>query len=277
VKELDTESSDDWAKVYNQVMQRSLRFNPLSGRTLERIVEYLSSQGVTFLIGYEGVRPTAVCSYSFDSENKALVVYDFCVLPVNRYVGAKILDQLLSLARTENSKSVQTWLPASSTTTLDVLGEYLFTPGRAKSLMRCFLAEAPKSTDVEIIDISSDNEQSITLLPFEMPFQMQSIMESLTSTWTHSYRIVSEREYSNYVDVYLTNKSRQQAWVFSSRDVDTPISTDLLTGAASFMHDIGVRDILTEVESGDLWQQPYKHLGFERLSTRFEVNIELMH
>ncbi len=273
---LDNDNSDDWAKVYNQVMQKSLRFTPLSGRTLETIVEFLQSHNVTFLIGYEKSRPSAVCSYYIDESGQELNIYDFCVLPVDRYVGVSLLDQLLSLARSADCRNISTWIPSSSTTSLDVLGEYLFNPGRARSLLRCFLAEAPTDFDSDIIDHSSEKDIRFSLLPFHTPFQMQSISESLMSPWKHSYTVVGADAKSR-MEIFLSNKLHRQAWIFPSEDTDTPVSHETLSSTAAFLHDLGVRDILTEVDSEDLWQRPYRNLGFDRISTRFELTFDLMY
>jgi hypothetical protein len=277
VKELDSETSDDWAKVYNQVMQRSLRFSPLSGRILEKMDEFLRTQAVTFLIGYQKMRPSAVCSYSIDEENHLLTIFDFCVLPVNRSAGVSMLDDILSIARNSGCTRVTAWLPATSTTSLDVLGEFLFTPGNAMALMRCFLDKAPTDYDVEIEDLTSDEESSDTLLPFQYPFHMQSLLESLMSPWKISYVAQDVVEQNDAMEIYLTNKLRQQAWIFPVQNSEMTVKFEHLSGTAAYLYDIGVRDILTEVESGDVWQKPFKDLGFERVVTRFEVFFDLFH
>ncbi len=273
---LDSDNSDDWAKVYNQVMQRSLRFTPLSGRTLEKIVELLQSHNVTFLIGYERTRPSAVCSYFIDEKGQELNIYDLCVLPVDRHVGVSLLDQLLSLARSVDCKNVSTWIPSSSTTSLDVLGEYLFNPGRGMSLLRCFLAEAPADFNSEIINHTLEEDTSISTLPFHTPYQMQSITESLMSPWMHSYSVAGD-DVSSGLEIFLSTKLHRQAWIFTSEDSDSPVSDEILSSTAAFLHDLGVRDILAEVESEDLWQKPYRNMGFDRISTRFELTFDLMY
>ncbi len=273
---LDIDNSDDWAKVYNLVMQRSRRFTPLSGRTLDEIVEFLQSHNVTFLIGYEKTRPSAVCSYYIDENGQELNIYDFCVLPVDRHVGVSLLDQLLSLARSVDCRNVSTWIPSSSTTSLDVLGEYLFNPGRAMSLLRCFLADAPADFDCEIIDHTSEEDTSISKLPFHTPFQMQSITESLMSPWKHSYTVAGD-DVSSGLEIFLSKKLKRQAWIFTSEESDSPVRDEILSSAAAFLHDLGVRDILAEVDSEDIWQEPYRNLGFDRISTRFELTFDLMY
>ncbi|MFW9848780.1 MAG: hypothetical protein ACFFF4_06550 [Candidatus Thorarchaeota archaeon] len=275
VKILDNETADDWSKVYNQVMQQSLRFSPLSSSTLLKIAEYLNIHGVTFLLSYEKLRPSAICSYLVDKVKKELSILDFGVLPIANTSGAILLDHLLHLARSSGCNRVKTWLPTTSTRSLDTLAEYLFSPGRAKSVMRCFLEEPPEEFDCEISEIISNQDDDITLLPFQVPYQMQSLIESLMSPWKYAYRISSRNNQNEAIDVYLTNKHRLQAWIFQSNQSERPVNFEILSSSTAFLYDTGVRDIFTEVESGELWQLPYKDVGFDRVTTRFELYFEI--
>ncbi len=275
VRILDNETTDDWSNVYNQVMQQSLRFSPLSSSTLEKIAEYLNIHGVTFLLSYEKLRPSAICSYIIDKDKKELSILDFGVLPIASTSGSILLDHLLQLARSSGCNLVKTWLPTTCTRSLDTLAEYLFSPGRAKSVMRSFLEETPEEFECEISEIISNQDDDITLLPFQVPYQMQSLIESLMSPWRHAYRISAKNSQSGEVDVYLTNKHRLQAWMFQSDSFERPVSFEILSSSAAFLYEIGVRNIFTEVESGELWQIPYKDVGFERVTTRFELFFEI--
>jgi hypothetical protein len=185
-----------------------------------------------------------------------------------------MVDQILTEARKLGCTRVCASLPTTSTTSLDVLGEFLFAPGNAMSIMRCFLDRAPEDYDTQIVDLTT-NDEDMTLLPFENPLIMQALLETLLSPWKLSYRVSTGVEKDGFIDLYLSNKLRQQAWIFPFLTPDLAVQHEHLSATAAYLYDIGIRDILAEVESGDYWQSPFKKLGFERVTTWFEVFFDI--
>jgi len=273
VEELSGDNSDDWSTIYNAVMQRGLRFTPISSKMLETIIESLGPYNIKYLIAYENGIPSAICSYSL-KDARILRIVDFCVLPRDTNSGIDLIDMVLSEARNRKYEILSCWLPLSVPKSLDILGEYLFTPGESRTLMHHFLTESPQGFDLKITE-HQESDSNPSILPFETGFQLYSLLESLKTSWYHAATIENTNLENSGIAVYLSTKMNKQGWIFPTYETTAPLDTTLLSASLSYMYNCGVQDILTESDGSIQWQKSFREFGFEEVSTQFELTFNL--
>lgn len=273
IEELNRENSEDWATIYNSVMQRGLRFTPISSRMLEKIVDSMNPLKIKYMIAYENGVPSSICSYSLMDEYLFQIV-DFCVLPRDKQSGIFLVDHMLLEARRREFESISCWLPLSIPTTIDVLGEYLFTPAESLILMRQFLPKPPKESPLNVIEYENSASETV-ILPFRTGFQLYTLLESLKIPWYHAASIRDTQGTDFGIDLYLSKKMRKLGWIFPSCESFEPVDSEMVFGALSYMYDMGVRDILTQSDGSLQHQNPLRISGFKEICTQFEMRFNL--
>ncbi|MFW9909354.1 MAG: hypothetical protein ACFFEF_12330 [Candidatus Thorarchaeota archaeon] len=275
IEKLTSENSDGWAEVYNRVMKKSIRYIPLAKRTLLKIVEALRHFGVEYVVVIEGERPSAIGSYLFDYNEGTLNIIDFCVLPFRSYTGSTLIEILLENARDKKLSLVSAWMNLNNSTSLDVLGEFLFIPGRSRVVSRCFMSKPPNTIDGKITESIPEDTVSPAILPFHSMYQIQSILESFSAAYYHAYTFSESKSKDTSIDVYLSDSLKKQAWIFPSSFNSKPTPSWFLNAALEQLYDSGVRDVLTEIDAGHIWLKPYSECGFEDVYTKFELTFNL--
>lgn len=262
---------DQWVDVYNQEMKRVHGFIPLSKNKLEHMLPLLRKHGAELILALEGHQPSAVCSYIMDHKSLHARILDLVVLSLRPNGGLSIIDSVLSKSRNSGMERMACWIPVSLSTSLDVLGEYLFTPEVGSVLMKCDMRARPSGKDVDIDENSSSDKSELALLPLREPLQISSLLHDYAGKWNLAF---TTREYGlpTGFDVYLSNKYRRDAWVFSSFRNGKPYQECLLS-TLGLLYDRGVRVVHTETEVAYHRRTPFDACGFCEVSTAFEMTF----
>lgn len=270
---IDLENVSEWVDLYNRQMSRSANFEPISVRRLDQLRALLEKHGTRFLIAYQSKQPSAIGSYIIDKTNRITRMLDFCVSPLFPKGGVDLVDQVLLESRTYQSRRVTSWIPLSLSTSLDVLGEYLFSPEKGLVQMRnSFDGHAPE-IEIDLIEHPQSSEDESVYLPFVEPFKISVLMISIRGKWQRTCTCCNENR-SSFIDVYQSNQQRRDAWIFHHKSHEPP-TPEFLSSTLSLLHSKGIRTAYTEVEIGLRQRASYDICGFSEMSTDFLLTYSL--
>jgi hypothetical protein len=271
ISSLTAGNMDEWIDVYNQEMKRVHGFIPLSRNKLEYILPLLERHGAELMLASDGQKPSAVCSYIVDHQSRCTRMLDLVVRSLRPKGGLSLMDSVLTKSRNSGMEQMTCWTPVSLGTSLDVLGEYLFTPEVGAVLMKNEMMVRPSGKDIDIVDHSSNDTSEMTLLPLREPLQMRSLLHAYAGHWNLAIT-THESGSEPGLDVYLSNKLRREAWVFNRFRNGTP-SEECLMSTLRLLYDRGVRVVYTEIEVGYHRRTPFDTCGFCEISTEFEMTF----
>ncbi len=271
ISSLTSDNMGQWVDVYNREMKRINGFIPLSTNKLEHMLPLLRKYGAELILAIDGHQPSAVCSYIMDHQSLHTRILDLVILSLHPKGGLSLIDSVLSKSRESGMERIICWAPVSLSTSLDVLGEYLFTPEIGAVLMKNEMRARPSGNDIDIVNHSLNDVSEMTLLPLREPLQVSSLLHDYAGNWNLAIT-TSECDLETGFDVYLSNKFRREAWVFSSFRNGKPCQECLLS-TLGLLYDRGVRVVYTEIEIGYHRRTPFDACGFFEVSTEFEMTF----
>jgi hypothetical protein len=271
ISSLTADNMNEWIDVYNQEMKRVHGFIPLSRTKFEHMLPLLEKHGAELMLAIEGQKPSAVCSYIIDHQKQNTRMLDLVVLSLHPKGGLSLMDSVLTKSRNLGMKQMICWTPVSLGTSLDVLGEYLFTPEVGAVLMKNEMKVRPPAKDIDVVDHCSSGTSEMTLLPLREPLQIRSLLYAYAGHWNLAIT-THESGPETGLDVYLSSKLRRESWVFNRFRNGTP-SEECLMSTLRLLYDRGVRVVYTEIEVGYHRRTPFDTCGFCEISTEFEMTF----
>lgn len=270
---MDSEKISEWVDLYNRLMSKGTRFDPISVRRFEKIRDILKEYNARFLIAYQNKQPSAIASYILDQDTSLTRIMDFIVSPIFPRGGAELIDRILLDSRRQGIQNVSSWIPLSLSSSIDTLGEYLFNPENGVVTLKKVPSEQPLDIDTDVIDHDTSIKATSNSLPFKEPFKIHALITNMNGIWART-RTYSDANHFSFIDVYRSRKHRREAWIFHDRSFHSP-TADLLLSVLSELCRMGIQVVFSEVDIGIEERSGYDGSGFSEISTQFQMTYTL--
>ncbi len=247
-------------------------FEPLSLRRLGKLKPVIEKIGGVFCLAYQNGIPSAACSYIADAGHSITRITDFCTSPKHHHGARALIDKILTESRSKKITNVQAWMPVDSSTSLDILVEYLFSPSIGRLFMRNTMNERPFSSKINLNLIESSAQGEVTTLPFAEPLSIRALVVGFDGQW-QKVSTIEKPESNLSLVVFQSQKRKRHVWLFQrgSRSLEQ----EFLSSVLDRLYSQGVRAVYAQIDVALDHRIPFEECGFQMLATDFLLEVTL--